>query len=193
MNARAGRGPAADPWLLVIDPQRIFADPDSPWGSPFFPAAMEHIGRLAAAVGPERTLVTRWLPTADRTTSWGDYFATWPYADVPATDARFELVPEARGLSARAPLDEPTFGKWGPQLAGIVGPSPSLLVTGVSTDCCVIATVLAAADAGAHVGVVPEACAASSAVDGEAALRVMGLFAPQVRLLSGTADGGVPA
>ena len=50
------------PWLLVIDPQRIFADPASEWCSPFFPPAMENIARLAAAVGPERTLVTRWLP-----------------------------------------------------------------------------------------------------------------------------------
>ena len=83
-------------------------------------------------------------------------------------------------------MDEPTFGKWGPQLAGIVGPAPQLLVAGVSTDCCVLTTVLAAADAGAHVTVVTDACAASSADNGAAALHTMGLFPPQVELATST-------
>lgn len=177
-----GAPPPVGPWLLVVDPQRIFADPDSDWAAPAFPAAMGIIADLAGRLGPERTLVTRWLPTADRSTSWGDYFAAWPFADVPAEDPLYELVPEARGLSSRPTLDEPTFGKWGPQLAGIVGVGAELLVTGVSTDCCVVTTVLAAADAGCRVTVVTDACAASTPENGAAALHTMSLFPPQVRL-----------
>lgn len=174
--------PPAAPWLLVIDPQRIFADPASDWAAPTFPAAMTQIQRLAAAIGPQRTLVTRWLPTADRSTSWGDYFAAWPFADVPADDPLYALVDGAGRLSDRPTIDEPTFGKWGPQLAGIVGAGAELLVTGVSTDCCVITTVLAAADAGCRVTVVTDACAASTPENGAAALHTLGLFPPQVRL-----------
>ncbi|MFC0673742.1 cysteine hydrolase family protein [Brachybacterium hainanense] len=171
-----------DPWLVVIDPQRIFADPSSDWAAPGFETAFAHIAEAAAALGPERTLVTRWLPTADRSTSWGDYFAAWPFADVGAEDPLYTLIDEAHGLSARPTIDEPTFGKWGTQLAGIVGRGAELLVAGVSTDCCVITTVLAAADAGAHVTVLTDACAASSPENGAAALHTMGLFPPQVRL-----------
>ncbi|MGP9536520.1 cysteine hydrolase family protein [Brachybacterium sp. AOP43-C2-M15] len=174
--------PATAAWLVVIDPQRIFADPASQWASPSFPAAMERIADLAAHVGPERTVVTRWLPTADRSTAWGEYFAAWPFADVPATDPLYATVDAVQGLSAHPTVDEPTFGKWGPQLAGIVGPAPHLLVTGVSTDCCVITTVLAAADAGARVTVVTDAVAASSAENAAAALHTMSLFPPQVEL-----------
>lgn len=178
--------PATDrePWLLVVDAQRIFADPASDWASPFWEGAWERIRELAAAVGPERTLLTRWLPTADRSTAWGDYFATWPFADVPATDPLYALVDGAAELSAHPTIDEPSFGKWGPQLAGVVGHAPQLLVTGVSTDCCVITTVLAAADAGAHVTVVADACAASAAENATAALHTMSLFPPQVDLRS---------
>lgn len=178
--------PATDrePWLLVVDAQRIFADPASDWASPFWEGAWERIRELAAAVGPERTLLTRWLPTADRSTAWGDYFATWPFADVPATDPLYALVDGAAELSAHPTIDEPSFGKWGPQLAGVVGHAPQLLVTGVSTDCCVITTVLAAADAGAHVTVVADACAASAAKNATAALHTMSLFPPQVDLRS---------
>ncbi|HEY0645665.1 MAG TPA: cysteine hydrolase, partial [Nocardioides sp.] len=50
-----------DAWLVVIDPQRIFADPTSQWGSPMFPDIVEPVRRLASAAG-ERTVVTRWVP-----------------------------------------------------------------------------------------------------------------------------------
>ena len=40
--------PDPAPWLLVVDPQRIFADPTSEWASPFFPSAMGNIRALAA-------------------------------------------------------------------------------------------------------------------------------------------------
>jgi nicotinamidase-related amidase len=187
-TARGADAPA--PWLLIIDPQRIFADPGSDWASPFWEEAWARIRELAAQVGPERTLVSRWLPTADRETSWGDYFAAWPFADVPATDPLYDLVDGAAGLTAHPTVDEPTFGKWGPQLVARLGAEATrapLLIAGVSTDCCVIATVLAAADAGARLTVVTDACAASDGDNGAAALHTMSLFGPQVTLAS-TAD-----
>ncbi|QAY61382.1 cysteine hydrolase [Microbacterium protaetiae] len=167
------------PWLVVIDPQNIFASPESAWGSPFFAEAMTKIHSLAEAFGP-RVVVTRWLPTADRATAWGDYFAAWPFADVPADDPLYGLVRDAAGLSPRATLDLPTFGKWGPELAAITGPAPHLVLCGVSTDCCVISTALPAADAGAHVRIVADACAGSTAENQAAALHVLGLYPPQI-------------
>jgi nicotinamidase-related amidase len=167
------------PWLVVIDPQAIFASPDSPWGSPMFPAALVNIRLLAEAAG-DRVLVTRWLPTADRTTSWGDYFTAWPFADRPATDPLYDLVPDARDLSAHPTLDLPTFGKWGAEIERIVGSAPVVL-TGVSTDCCVISTALAAAaDAGARVTIAADACAGSTPDNHDVALRLMGLYPPQL-------------
>ncbi|PWH06041.1 nicotinamidase [Brachybacterium endophyticum] len=174
--------PSAAPWLVVVDPQRIFADPSSKWASPYFDQVMERIALLGAHVGPERTLVTRWLPTADRAGSWGGYFEAWPFADVPAEDPLYDLVGPAQRLSSRPSIDEPTLGKWGAQLEEIVGKHPHLLLTGVSTDCCVLTTALAAADAGAHVDVVTDACAPSTGENGAKALEVMGLFGPQVSL-----------
>ena len=166
-------------WLVVIDPQAIFASTGSAWGSPFFGQAMPRIRELAEAFG-EKVLVTRWMPTADRTTSWGDYFAAWPFADQPPTDPLFDLVPEATELSRHPTLDLPTFGKWGSELEAIVGHGARVVLTGVSTDCCVISTALAAADAGAHVTVAADACAGSTAENHAAALQVMGLYPPQI-------------
>ena len=171
------------PWLVVIDPQAIFASSGSDWGSAFFAAAFTNIERLAEAAG-DRVLVTRWLPTADRSTSWGDYFAAWPFADKPADDSLFELVPEARELSPHPTLDLPTFGKWGAKLEAVIGQGTPVVLTGVSTDCCVISTALAGADAGARITVAADACAGSSIENHGAALQVMSLYPPQLTIAS---------
>jgi nicotinamidase-related amidase len=185
-TAATGRATAAghatdQPWLVVIDPQAIFAAPDSAWGSPSFAETIPRIRALAESFG-ERVLVTRWMPTADRSTSWGDYFAAWPFADQPATDPLFALVPEASDLSSRPTLDLPTFGKWGAEIERIVGRGAHIVLAGVSTDCCVISTALAAADAGAHVTVAADACAGSTSENHAAAIQVMGLYPPQITI-----------
>ncbi len=169
-----------DAWLVVIDPQRIFASPESQWGSPMFPAIVEPVRRLASAAG-ERTVVTRWVPAPDPQGSWAAYMKAWPFADVPEGDPLLELVPEARDLSTRI-VSVPTFGKWGPDLEAITGPTPHLVLVGVSTDCCVVSTALAAADAGATITVVTDACAGSTPENHQAAMDVMALYPPQITL-----------
>lgn len=170
-----------EPWLVIIDPQVIFADPDSEWCSPMWEHALGNIQALAKAFG-ERVVMTRWVPTADRSTSWGEYFAQWPFADVPANHALYELVPEMAAINVPHVIDEPTFGKWSEALVDIVGPAAHVVVAGVSTDCCVISTVLPAADAGAWITVATDACAGSSPENHAKALEIMGLFPPQVSL-----------
>ncbi|MBV7432407.1 cysteine hydrolase [Dermabacteraceae bacterium TAE3-ERU5] len=196
-DAGRGEGRGRGPWLVVIDPQVVFADPASEWGSPFFPAAFARIREMAAEF-EGRVLVTRWLPTADRATSWGEYFKAWPFADKAPDDRMFDLVDGAEGLSQYPCVDVATFGKWGPKLrraladgCGIAaGPDgdvpvaelPPIVLAGVSTDCCVVATALAAGDAGMRVTVAADACAGSTAENHAAALHVMGLFEPQVNI-----------
>ncbi|WP_308162143.1 cysteine hydrolase [Microbacterium sp. ISL-59] len=180
MTPSTGSAPQ-DAWLVVIDPQAIFASSDSAWGSPFFAEVMPRIRELADAFG-DRVLVTRWMPTADRSTSWGDYFAAWPFADQPPGDPLFDLVPEAVGLSPHPTIDLPTFGKWGPEIEAVVGRGAHVVLAGVSTDCCVISTALAAADAGTHVTIAADACAGSTAENHAAALQVMGLYPPQITI-----------
>lgn len=172
----------SDAWLVVIDPQRIFADADSPWGSPMFPSIVSPVRRLAASFGG-RVIVTRWVAPRPAVGSWSAYLREWPFADVPADDRLFDVVDELNDLDARV-LSAPTFGKWGDDLSAITGPAPRLVLTGVATDCCVISTALAAADAGATVTVVTDACAGSTAENHQRALDVMSLYPPQITLAS---------
>ncbi|KIP51875.1 isochorismatase family protein [Leucobacter komagatae] len=172
--------PESAPWLVIIDPQHIFASPESEWGSPFFAEAFVNMRRLAAAAAG-RVLITRWLPTGDRDTAWGDYFAAWPFADREASDPAFDLVPGARELSDHPTLDLPTFGKWGAELKEATG-GAAVVLAGVSTDCCVISTALAGADAGARITVAQDACAGSNGENHAAAIHVMSLYPPQLAI-----------
>ncbi len=173
------------PWLVIIDGQRIFADPTSPWGSPMWADALPRILALADAFGP-RVLKTRWVPPDPRVGSWGPYMDAWPFADRPADDPLYDFVPELEGVGHEC-LVEHSFGKFGPRMESITGGYPHLVLTGVSTDCCVISTALPAADAGATLTLVTDACAGSTPENHAAALTVMGLFPPQITLTT-TAD-----
>lgn len=175
---------SAPSWLVVVDHQRVFADQASDWGSPMFADTVPVVADLAREHG-DRVITTRWVPAegAERIGSWVDYFAAWPFADRPAEDAMFDLVPSAVDLAAPHTLTRTTFGKWGPELVAITGPSPLITLVGVSTDCCVISTALAAADGGARVRVVAAGCAGSSPEAHEQALAVMRLYAPQIEVI----------
>ena len=163
---------------MAVDLQTVFAEPTSPWGSTEFDRALEGTQRLLPAfVG--RTVRTRFVAPAEPQGAWQGYYRDWPFALVTADDPLYDLVPDL----AREPgpvLTASTFGKWGPELRRLTGDSAELVLTGVSTDCCVLSTALAAADAGIAVRVVADACAGASETDHQRALDAMALFAPLV-------------
>ncbi len=176
----AARSAKDDDWLVLIDPQFVFASPEaSPWGSPLFADALPRMVELAAAYGPERTVLTRFVANPDLGGSWASYYQDWPFALVPESDPLYAVVPALAGVTDLV-VTEPTFGKWGPGLRAIVGEQPRLTLAGVSTDCCVIATALPAADAGATVRVIDAACAGSTPENHRRAVDAMALFAPQI-------------
>ena len=164
-------------WLVVVDLQRVFGDADSPWRTPRFDEVRPRVRRLAVAFG-ERVVFTRFVAPAEPTGAWVAYYERFPFALQPPDAPLYDLVEDpgpARVLTAT------TFGKWGPELAGIVGEGP-VTVAGVATDCCVVSTVLPAADAGVPVRVVTDACAGSDDEEHDRAVHLMGLHAPLVEL-----------
>jgi nicotinamidase-related amidase len=166
-------------WLVSIDMQRVFGEPDSLWFTPRFEDARAGIRRLLPAFG-DRVVHTRFVAPDRPEGAWGPYYEQWPFALVAADDPIYDLVdvPSA----AHPVVTETTFGKWGDHLARAMEGSGEMVLAGVSTDCCVIATALAAADAGVHVRVVADACAGLSGDDHRRALDVMALFGPLIEV-----------
>lgn len=162
--------------LVVIDLQHVFGDPASPWAAPRFGEIRDPVARLVDAFGDEVTF-TRFVAPEQPSGAWVEYYRQWPFALVPPTDAMYDLVDPYR---ERPAVTATVFGKWD-ALAGLVG--DDIVVAGVSTDCCVISTVLPAADAGVRVRVVADACAGATDETHAQALAVMSLYAPLVEVV----------
>ncbi|WP_299444401.1 cysteine hydrolase family protein [uncultured Phycicoccus sp.] len=173
--------PTRDGWLVIVDPQVVFADPAaSPWGSPLFADAVPHMVALAREFGPDRTVVTRFVADPSLGGSWEPYYDEWPFALVPGDDPLYAVVPELDDVGGQV-VTAGTFGKW-PVLADLVGPEARVTLAGVATDCCVISTALPMADAGVTIELVADACAGSTQESHEHALATMALFGPQITI-----------
>ncbi|MCG2799509.1 MAG: isochorismatase family protein [Cellulomonas sp.] len=173
------------PALAVIDMQNVFGDAASPWRTPRFDEVVAPVRALAAAYA-DRAVFTRFIAPAVPTGAWRAYYEDWPFALQPPDAPAWGVVAGLAEVAARAAgtdghggtLDAPTFGKWGPTLATLVGEDNRLVVCGVSTDCCVLSTVLAAVDAGVQVLVAADACAGLDDASHAKALELMALYAP---------------
>ena len=170
------------PWLVIIDMQRIFGEPESPWHAPDFEAAAAAAVRLRRAFR-SRVALTRFLAPAAPERAWVSYYDAWPFARDPANAALYDLVADFPAGDAVL-IDRTTFGKWDSETDKALGGPRQIVVAGVSTDCCVLSTALAAADAGLFVTVVEDACAATDAVAHRRALDVMATYAPLIEITS---------
>jgi nicotinamidase-related amidase len=174
----------SDDLLVCVDLQRVFAEPAMPWAVPNFERVIEPTARLVESFG-DRVVFTRFVPEPPgEGTAWERYYRQWSFALEEANARAWELEPPFNQLAAgRSTLDLPRFSKWGPRLAALAGSSP-LVVCGVSTECCVLSTVLAAADAGWPVRVVADACAGGTAELHEQALGVMTSYVGHVDVVA---------
>ena len=167
-----------EPWLVVVDMQRIFRDSDSEWATPGFDGIVPRIRTLAEQFD-ERVVFTRFLAPERPEGAWADYYRQWPFALQPADAPAYDIV-DSLEVRGRPVVSRTTFNKWGADLDRATRGSRDLVVTGVSTECCVLTTVLAAADSGAHVTVVRDAVAGPTPQLREAALGVMASYEPLV-------------
>jgi len=179
-------GPSGDPGgqqatLAVIDMQRVFGERDSPWFTPRFAEIVRPVQRLVAAYRPH-VVFTRFVAPAVPTGAWRRYYELWPFALQPPDARIYELVDEFADDPGPT-LDATTFGKVGDELYEMLG-GGRLVLAGVSTDCCVLSTALAAADDGVTVQVVADACAGLNDETHAKALDIMRLYSPLVEVVS---------
>jgi nicotinamidase-related amidase len=163
--------------LAVIDLQNVFADPASEWFTPRFAEVVPRIHRLVTAFGDD-VVFTRFVAPAHPEGAWKQYYARWPFALQPPDAPLYQVIDAFRPSST---VDATTFGKWTPRLATRVG-GARLVLAGVSTDCCVLSTALAAADAGVEVTVVADACAGVDDESHTKTLDILRLYGPLVKV-----------
>lgn len=167
---------ASAPWLVVIDMQRAFADPASAWATAGY-ADIEPVVASLAEQFEDRVVYTRFVrdPAEDR--AWSAYYDRWSSFRLAPDDAAWDLTLDVPPQAPVVSLG--TFSKWGPELEAVLGDAP-LVMVGVATECCVLGTAYAAADAGRSVTVVADACAGATSELHSQALTLLDQLAPLV-------------
>src|SRR5262249_34898039 len=110
------------------------------------------------------------------------YYEQWPFALQPP-DARIYELADPFGATAGPTLDATTFGKWGPDLAARAG-AGALVLAGVSTDCCGLATAPAQGADGVGGRAGADACAGVDDESHAQALHIMRLYSPLVEVVT---------
>ncbi|DBA77383.1 TPA: hypothetical protein ACH3X2_000899 [Trebouxia sp. C0005] len=158
--------------------QFVFGDPSSKAFVPGYATASAAVQRLLP-VFEGRTIFTKFLAPVRPHGAWVAYYKQWPFFLRPNTDPIWEITKEFSKQDANV-VSKHTFSKWGPELFEATVHTHEVVIVGVSTDCCVLSTALAAADAGVHVRVVADACAGVSHSSHQQALSIMAQYAPMI-------------
>lgn len=164
--------------LIVIDMQRAFRQAGE-WHIPGYDEAARTIAALAAS-GLE-PLLTRFVPDPAEKGSWSSYYDRWQCMRLDPSDPIWNI--DLPDVQVHGSIDLPTFSKWGTALADRIPAGDEMVLTGVATDCCILATALGAADAGRYVTVVEDACAGQSDAARDQALNLMELLSPMINVV----------
>jgi maleamate amidohydrolase len=162
------------PLLLLVDLQRLFCDPTSPAFCATWRGAEPNALRLLDA------FATTGAPVTATRHMHSDPGEPWPLTHffprpLLAEDPLAELMPEFASRLGPKIFDKDRFDALSnPQLCNLVAARDLLVIAGVQTHRCVLATALAAASLGVMPVVVADACAAPRPADHDAALRVLG-------------------
>ncbi|GAA0196316.1 isochorismatase family cysteine hydrolase [Glutamicibacter creatinolyticus] len=176
--------------LVVIDMQRIFAEPDSQWYVSTYTAAERVIAGLCKQ-HEGKVIWTKFMRDPSERGSWAGYYQRWDRCRLDEQSEQWELT--AQPAKHDEIITLPTFSKWGPELAGLTADCDHLVLTGVATDCCVLSTALGAVDAGKRVTVVADACGGATPEAHEQSLAVLGLLAPMITITTSDHLAGLTA
>lgn len=155
---------------IVVDMQEVFAS-NSQWGFTGIHDIVPMISKLAAAK-PGQTLWTRFISAhsaEEAEGAWAALYRLWPGATL-AAGAEMGILPSLRPLVAddKAVFDKPTYSAFhNPEFTAELKrrQADTLIISGVETDVCVLATLMEAVDRGYFV-VLPEDALTSSDREG---------------------------
>lgn len=172
-----GRGLWDNALHVTIDMQRLFAE-DTPWHTPSLGSILPNVVRLCEAQ-PDRTVYARFVVPANAqqaSGSWKAYFDRWNMMTGDVLDpSMLDLVEPLSSIAARGwVVDKSTYSifavpGFSERLAG--ERVDTLIMSGVETDVCVYASMLAAVDLGYRVVLVTDALGSADAKAHDAVLQ----------------------
>jgi len=164
--------------LCVIDMQKFFiTDQESPWANRDFLNLVPNITELIETIGPHRSLFTVFTPPVDWQTeegSWRTYYyynreVTTEVLGTTALQVIDELAPYVGNPAAVVAPKKTASAFSSPQFRETLRSSNALFLVmcGIETDYCVLASALDALNQGYYVVLPQDACASSKGAQGQ--------------------------
>jgi nicotinamidase-related amidase len=179
---------------LCIDMQRIFAE-ETQWHTPTLLDIVPNVARIVAEK-PGHTIFARFIVplTPDHAAgSWQTYYRHWSsLTGANLAPGMIDLIQPLAALAVSEEiLDKPTyslFGDNGLEQRLRARKADTLIITGVETDVCVLATIFDAVDRGYRVILVRDGVTSSSHESHKATLELILPRMPQQITIAPTAD-----
>lgn len=165
---------------ICVDMQRLFVE-ETPWQAPW----AERVLPMAVSLcdhQPDRLLFTRFVPmqaAEDAPGTWQRYYQRWP--DMTLERLRPQMLDLAPPLDRFSPpallFDKRVYSPWhdGGLAPLLIGRGvTTLVVSGLETEVCVLATVLGAIDHGFRVVIAMDAVCSSADATHDAMSRIYG-------------------
>lgn len=173
----------ADEVLVVVDMQRVVAE-DTPWRIEGVLELLPAVVALADAFAPSVIFTRHVPPDGGGDGTWRRFYETW--SELSRDPSVWELMPALAGR-AGVHTTKSVYSCFGSQdvrdeFARPGG--PALVVCGVETDCCVLATVLEAVDLGIPVTIVEDAVLSPSRAGHDGALALCRRLGEQVDVVT---------
>lgn len=163
---------------LCVDAQRMFLE-GTEWKVKWLSRTLPNICSITKA-HPGKTIFTRFIPVekpGDGHGMWRSYYRRWAQMTRQNLDPHFiDIIPELAALAPSAEIiDKDVYGPWlctslHKRLTdkGI----DTLIITGLETEVCVLATISGAVDLGYRVIVVDDAVCSSTDISHDSILNV---------------------
>ncbi|HVI91745.1 MAG TPA: cysteine hydrolase [Dongiaceae bacterium] len=190
MSAGLHSGIGANALHVVIDMQELF-DSHPDWGVADLRRILPQVLRLAQA-HPHHTAYTRFVPPRspeEAAPSWQRYYRFWRNATLDRTGPQaVDLVPELAALPTAGVIDKGGYSAYSsPDFMLLLQrySADTIIFSGVETDVCVWATVLAAIDHGLRVIIAKDAVTSGDLKAHEMVLQLAAeRFSQQIELAS---------
>lgn len=166
--------------LLVIDVQNVYF-PGQPWACPSAPKMVENIKKLLDSPACGRdfdVMFTQYLAAEDPKGRWTKYNAE--YKEINEDPFLCDMEESMKPYQEKWPTyTKSTYSScYIPEIMDAIFKYDRIILTGVVAECCILATMTALVDAGAHVCYLKDGVAGQSQEWEDTVERIAATFAP---------------
>ena len=175
---------ARDDLLLLVDFQNVYL-PGYDWACPSMPDALNNTLRILDAEGAPECVMTRFVAPAEPTGRWRQYNEA--FREINENPVLAELADSLKPYAEKATvIDKSTYSSMdAPEVLAVMEGKKAVVLTGVTAECCVLATMMDAMDLGYEVVYLYD-CIAGQSAELEAQIRgIAEIFVPaQITVMS---------